>query len=244
MFAGRNISASHVAFASTRVMATCAVVGEGVGVAAAFAAREGISPDALAANAATLDRIQQHLLREDLFLIGQADRGECSHAHTARITASSEQPDGPAINVISGQTRSAQTSRGVRPDRLIAGSHRWMSAPSEPLPAWLEFRWEAPITFSRIDLTFDSGLQRHLTLTHSDDYLQEMIWSRQPETVKDFCIETEHEGQWRELERVEGNWKRRYRKSLEAPISITALRITIYATGGLDHARIVNAAIY
>src|SRR5690606_8652692 len=29
MFAGRQISATHVAFASTRVMATCAVVGQG-----------------------------------------------------------------------------------------------------------------------------------------------------------------------------------------------------------------------
>ena len=37
MFAGRNLSASHVAFASTRVMATCAVVGQGVGTAAAIA---------------------------------------------------------------------------------------------------------------------------------------------------------------------------------------------------------------
>src|SRR5690606_12496115 len=35
MFAGRNISATHVAFASTRVMATCAVIGQGVGTAAA-----------------------------------------------------------------------------------------------------------------------------------------------------------------------------------------------------------------
>ena len=37
MFAGRNISATHIAFASTRVMATCAVIGEGVGTFAAVA---------------------------------------------------------------------------------------------------------------------------------------------------------------------------------------------------------------
>ena len=36
-FAGRNISATHVAFASTRVMATCAVMGQAVGTAAAMA---------------------------------------------------------------------------------------------------------------------------------------------------------------------------------------------------------------
>ncbi|PQP90132.1 FAD-dependent oxidoreductase, partial [Paenibacillus sp. AR247] len=35
LFAGRNISASHVAFGTTRVMATCAVMGEAAGTAAA-----------------------------------------------------------------------------------------------------------------------------------------------------------------------------------------------------------------
>ena len=34
MFAGRNISASHIAFATTRVMATCGVIGQAVGVIA------------------------------------------------------------------------------------------------------------------------------------------------------------------------------------------------------------------
>src|SRR5690606_37191690 len=38
MFAGRNLSATHVAFASTRAMATCAIGGEAVGVASAYAA--------------------------------------------------------------------------------------------------------------------------------------------------------------------------------------------------------------
>ncbi|MFO0955890.1 MAG: FAD-dependent oxidoreductase [Isosphaeraceae bacterium] len=35
MMAGRNIAATHVAFTSTRVMATCAVIGQAAGTAAA-----------------------------------------------------------------------------------------------------------------------------------------------------------------------------------------------------------------
>ncbi|MCA9051193.1 MAG: FAD-dependent oxidoreductase, partial [Planctomycetaceae bacterium] len=42
MFAGRNISATHVAFSSARVMATCAVIGQGVGTAAALAVRQSV----------------------------------------------------------------------------------------------------------------------------------------------------------------------------------------------------------
>lgn len=44
MFAGRNISVSHVAMSSTRVMATCALLGQAVGTAAAIALREGLTP--------------------------------------------------------------------------------------------------------------------------------------------------------------------------------------------------------
>src|SRR5690606_1374393 len=44
MMAGRNISATHVAFTSTRVMATCAVIGQAVGAAATICTRENKLP--------------------------------------------------------------------------------------------------------------------------------------------------------------------------------------------------------
>ena len=40
MFAGRDISATHVAFGTTRVMATCAVIGEAAGSGAALCLSE------------------------------------------------------------------------------------------------------------------------------------------------------------------------------------------------------------
>ena len=44
MFAGRNISVSHVALSSTRVMATCSLIGQAAGTAAATALKYGLSP--------------------------------------------------------------------------------------------------------------------------------------------------------------------------------------------------------
>ena len=44
MFAGRNISATHMAMSSTRVMATCAVMGEAVGAGAALAMKNKCLP--------------------------------------------------------------------------------------------------------------------------------------------------------------------------------------------------------
>lgn len=106
MFAGRNISATHIAFASTRVMATCAVIGQGVGTAAAVAVREQVAPAELVSRTELVNHIQQQLLRDDCYLVGFRNGDPHDLARRAQARASSEQTDGPAANVLSGQTRS------------------------------------------------------------------------------------------------------------------------------------------
>ncbi len=55
LFAGRNISATHAALSATRVMATCAVIGQAVGNAAALCAKYNCIPsDVYAAHLAEL----------------------------------------------------------------------------------------------------------------------------------------------------------------------------------------------
>ena len=44
MMAGRNISATYAAFTSSRVMATCAVIGQAVGTAAAQCVERCLAP--------------------------------------------------------------------------------------------------------------------------------------------------------------------------------------------------------
>lgn len=86
---GRNISASHVAFGSTRVMATSGAGGQAVGMAAAICRRNGCLPSELLAG----DRMKQ--LQQELNLMGQSiphlpiDITE-NLASKARITSSSE----------------------------------------------------------------------------------------------------------------------------------------------------------
>src|ERR1051326_8941273 len=65
MMAGRNISASYVAFTSARVMATCAVEGQAVGTAAAQCVNEGLVPRELARDPHCIARLQETLLRDD-----------------------------------------------------------------------------------------------------------------------------------------------------------------------------------
>jgi hypothetical protein len=68
MFAGRNISASHLAFASTRVMGTCGVLGQAVGTAAALMTQYHISARQLCAE--KIGQLQDILMEDDCFLPG------------------------------------------------------------------------------------------------------------------------------------------------------------------------------
>ena len=70
MFAGRNISASHLAFASTRVMGTCGVMGQAVGTAAALMTKYGLTARELCAQ--KIGELQDILMEDDCFLPGRA----------------------------------------------------------------------------------------------------------------------------------------------------------------------------
>ena len=68
MFAGRNISASHIAFASSRVMGTIGVMGQACGIAAAVAVKHGKLPRETCRD--HIEEIQDALLEDDCFLPG------------------------------------------------------------------------------------------------------------------------------------------------------------------------------
>ncbi len=86
---GRLISASHVAFGSTRVMCTCAHNGQAVGIAAALCLRQGLTPRALGAEP-HIAGLQRELLRAGQFIpdVTLADPGDL--AKKATLSASSE----------------------------------------------------------------------------------------------------------------------------------------------------------
>jgi hypothetical protein len=86
---GRIISVSHVAFGSTRVMATGAHVAQAVGMAAALAARHGWSPRSLA-EGPRLAELQQELLKTGQHIPGFALHDAANLVQTATLTTSSE----------------------------------------------------------------------------------------------------------------------------------------------------------
>ena len=88
--AGRPISASYVAFASSRVLPTGAIVGQAVGAAAALCRRFRCDPRALAQYHAA--ELQQLLIRQDCHIPGIENEDANDLARQAEVTASSSAP--------------------------------------------------------------------------------------------------------------------------------------------------------
>ena len=243
LFAGRNISATHVAFASTRIMATCGAIGQGVGTAAAYAVTTGVLPAALPGDAASMEAVQQRLLRDDAYLIGVVNQEETDVARKAHLSASSEHPSGGSCYIISGQTRAVHGDRGAPLNRANQGTHRWMSDPGDGMPAWIELRWDRPVCPKEVRLIFDTGLHRRLTLSQQDSAMKGILWGQpQPETVRDYRIDGLSNGEWRPLVEIAGNYQRLSVHPLDG-VPITALRITVEGTNGIDHARVCEVRV-
>ncbi len=65
LFAGRNISVTHAALSSTRVMATCGILGQALGTATAIAIKSGVDIRNI-----DMDLLQQTLLLDDCYIPG------------------------------------------------------------------------------------------------------------------------------------------------------------------------------
>lgn len=101
LFAGRDISASHVAFGSTRVMATCSTQGQAAGTAASLVARLGVSPRVLGQE--HLDLLRRTLAREDAPVVGLRIEDPDDLATAARVSATSTLEELETLTTATGE---------------------------------------------------------------------------------------------------------------------------------------------
>ncbi len=230
LFAGRNISATHVAFGSTRVMGTCSVMGQAVGTAAALCVRYNCTPRELGKEA--IKDLQQLLLKQDAYIIGVSNSDPYDLARMAEVKASSETKGCEAVNVING------IHRGV-----YERKNRWASDPTQPMPQWLELHFREPKRIREVHLTFDTGLNRELTLSFSDWTNRRMIWGPQPETVRDYELQVLYGDSAKTVVKVEGNYQRKRVHQFEPQLA-TGIRLIIQATNGDNSAKVFEVRVY
>ena len=224
--AGRNISVSHVALSSTRVMATCVTMGQAVGTAAAYCARQECLPRDVAANPERMRQLQQILLKDDQAMLWIRNEDEADLARRAKVTCSTETPDGLAASVIDGWNR----------DIGDGTTHQWR-APMTSGEPWLQLSWDPAQRIANVQLTFDSGLHRPLFLSGEDAAYLPQTRGPQPEIVADYTVEALVDDAWITVVHRMGNILRFVRHRFE-PISAGAIRIRVLRTHGDPLARL------
>ncbi|MEZ5398991.1 MAG: FAD-dependent oxidoreductase [Bryobacteraceae bacterium] len=232
MMAGRNISASHVAFTSTRVMATCAVIGQATGTAAALCIQKNLRPRALSRNAALVAELQNRLMRDDQSIPRLTNRDPLDLGRDAKVTASAERDDAPAINLLDGHVRDIPKGQ----------KHHW-AAKADSNGVWAELRWPTPRKIREVRVVFDSGFQRELTLSSNPAVQHGILRHAQPETVRDYTLEAANGDAWTELARVAGNHQR-LRVHRFDTVQTDRVRLRVTATNGDEYARVFEIRCY
>lgn len=162
-FAGRNISATHAAMSSTRVMATCALLGEAVGTAANIAREFSLSPAGVYDEKLSL--LQARLMENGCFL-PHFKREMAEICQNAALDCESVTPDATSL-LRNGIDRNNHTY-GDTDHRVTL-----------PLGKDVTYRFDTPVQLSNIHLAFDTDLNRD---TLSGDPIDKRRWMRANKT--------------------------------------------------------------
>jgi len=227
--AGRCISASHMAMSSTRVIGTCAVLGQAAGTAAAIAKKYGVLPRGVNEH---IHELQQTLLKDDAFLPGIAtkDSDDIISNGACKITASSHKEGAEPHKVNSEYAR-----------RIEEEENKWISAPMGEVGEWIEIAFEQPTQANEILLRFDPNFSKYIAtrITDSKRNNEEM----QAELVRDYKIEFLKDGvAVREIV-IEDNFVRVNHHKFDVT-TFDAVKVTVLKTYGDESARIADIRLY
>jgi FAD-dependent oxidoreductase family protein len=210
-FAGRCHSATHAAMSSTRVMGTCAVMGQAIGTAAAMAARRGVDPRGLTSH---IGELQQTLLRDDCYLPWVLQEMP-KVTKSATLTASRGDPE-PLRDGIARQVGEE--------------THCWTHRRGD----WVTIELDRARKIRAATLVCDSAMERNLQLTYHGAH---KAVDEVPKTLqKSFRLEARIAGRWRTLHKVTDNHQRWVQ--LKIGRKVQAVRWTAGETWGAPRSRL------
>lgn len=216
LFAGRNISVTHAALSSTRVMGTCSLLGQAAGTAAALCIRHRCEPRSLSSGD-RLRELQEILMDDDCWLPGIA-RPVSDAVRASKLSSDGE----GAERILDGHDRDRQEE-----------VHAWTG----PLGGKLEFQWEKPRQIAGARFTFDSNLQLHKRMPCTYPHREAGKCAVPKSLVKAFRIESLGEdGTWSTVYRETNNYQRLVRVPLQT--ETRGLRLVPEETWGDTAARV------
>ena len=228
MFAGRDISTSHMAFSATRVMATCALIGQAVGTAADMIIDKGTTPAGLRKD--YIKELQDVLEDDDCML---PYRWRKIYPLTAAAKTASENE--PMRNGIDREWDGKDN--GVY--AAVGDKH-------------LAYTWAKPVSASGVRFIFDSDLKvrgkRMRKLEETSEHIP-----MPSEMVRDFRVEVRvpaadkkgrklqaadpMAGEWKTVATVKDNYRRLVKLDFDA-VETDGVRIVVDKTWGADKAHI------
>lgn len=228
MMAGRNISVTHMAFGSVRVMATCAAGGQAVGTAAAMAIKRGCTPREIGND---IRALQQQLLKDDCYLPGVKNEDEYDIARKAQITASSYVQGWEPQSVVNGISRTtAEQNNGWKSQGDAEGQ-------------WIKLAFEET-KVKEIMLKFDSDLSNEIMISLSQVTRNAQHPGLPDCLVKDYEICLSRKGKTVYTECVEENCQRFRKHVIPAGIQADEMTVQIGTTYGKAPATIYEVRMY
>lgn len=227
LFAGRNISQTHIALSSSRIMATCALEGQAVGTAAALCIKKGILPRTLGQQ--HINELQEQLLRDDAFIPNRPANDTKDLSKKANQIFASSTLTGEAQLLTNGMSR----------DRKSEINH-WQS---DGLPAEVQLEWENPIELSKVELKCDTNVKRNIMMrkdSKNDGIFRNLI---PPELLKSIELEARIKGKWVNLGSIEKNHTRLIKFDFDM-IKTTAIRLKLKETYGFPNAKLFEVRCY
>ena len=201
-FAGRNISTTHTGLSSTRVMATCATLGQAVGCAVSCAVKYGGLPPRETASE-HIREIQDLLMDDDCWL-PRFRRTVPQLCREAVLTASSGDPE--------------MLRNGI--DRELDGqSNQWSCGVGDTA----EYDFGKTVSVHGIRLVFDSDLKRPKLNVAANYWLQGQVFTPPATLVSAFEILADG----KVLYRTENN----YQRLVKIPVNITARKLALRVLG-------------
>ncbi len=231
--AGRIMGASHLAFGSSRVMATCAIGGQAVGTAAAYALKHSISPKVSVSHASD---IQQLLLKDDCFIPNVKNSDKKDLALSSSVSAAFESAPYLASNIINGVSRNtSNTINCYQTDALPAKEKQYVA-----------LKLEQPNHISEIHIKFDSNLTnvRQLQISLDKEIHDISFEGNIEDLVKDYNIDFYNGDDLVHSLCITDNYQRFRKHLLESSITANLVKITILSTNGVQKGRIFEVRIY
>ena len=227
--AGRNISTTRLALASTRIIACCATGGQAVGIAAALCAKYGCEPRELAPH---IGEVQQLMLKADAFIPEFKNTDPADKARSATFTASSFVAGGEPQKVVDGISR-----------RLDDDSHAWITDGISPEGESLIMKLAKPEILSELHLTFDSNFNYPIRVTMAYNRQIQQRIGVPPELVRDYTVTLERDGKEIGKIEVKDNFKRKNIINFD-PVECDTVKIHITATNGADKITVFEVRAY